>query len=177
MKKHFLTIIFLVCSAALLAQNSDSIAYQQQRSKINQMLAARTQKFGQYDASLKMHTGIFGLQTKKDIRRSNAILMDIVKTDDDIYRQIKILFDLKTFQTAQVQTHTQEVEQNTLGYMTAINKLRKETDQLRADAQQQQQETARMQQRMLGIILLLALFIVILIYFNRRQPQKKKTRR
>ena len=58
-------------------------------------LADRTAKFGQYSQSLSMHTGIFGLQTKKDIRRSNDILMDIVKTDDSIYTELKILLVLR----------------------------------------------------------------------------------
>jgi hypothetical protein len=65
--------------------NTDSLAYQLQRKKINDMLDVRKQKFGQYDESLSKHTGIFGFQTKKDIRRSNDILMDIVNTDNDTY--------------------------------------------------------------------------------------------
>ena len=72
MKK--LILIFLVISVgcrAFAQTNSDSIAYQQERTKINAMLAQRTLKFGQYDQSLTKHTGIFGLQTKKDIRNSN----------------------------------------------------------------------------------------------------------
>lgn len=177
MKKLATLLLFCLAVSGLFAQaTGDSIAYQQQRRKINEMLAARTQKFGQYDASLKMHTGIFGLQTKKDIRRSNAILMNIVKTDDDIYQQLKILFDLKTFQTTQVQSHTHEVEQNTLGYMNTINKLRNQVDQLKANAERQQQKADQMQQRLLGVILLLAVFVVILIYLSRRRPQKKKRR-
>jgi hypothetical protein len=59
------------------------------------MLAARSVKFGQYDASLSKHTGIFGMQTKKDIRRSNDVLMDIIKTDNDILQQTKVLLTLK----------------------------------------------------------------------------------
>src|ERR1700710_330540 len=99
----FLINIFLFLSISAFAQvNSDSLAYQLQRKKINEMLAQRTLKFGQYDASLSMHTGIFGFQTKKDIRRSNDILMDIVKTDNDIYKELKILLDYRVFQQSQV---------------------------------------------------------------------------
>lgn len=83
MKKIGLTLLALFTTAAVVAQkNTDSLAYQMQRAKINAMLAVRAQKFGQYSQSLALHTGIFGLQTKKDIRRSNDILMDIAKTDD-----------------------------------------------------------------------------------------------
>src|SRR5438874_12358680 len=98
--KKLIGLFFLYLSClSVYAQksNSDSLAYQLQRTKINQMLEVRRQKFGQYDQSLAKHTGIFGLQTKKDIRRSNDILMDIVKTDDDIFRELKILMDYRVF--------------------------------------------------------------------------------
>ena len=86
------------------------------------------------------HTGIFGLQTKKDIRRSNDILMDIAKTDDDIYKQIRILLDFRAFEQTQVQTRSNEVEESRLGYMTTINKLRNQIDKLKAEAVKQQKE-------------------------------------
>ena len=96
------------------------------------MLQARASKFGQYDESLAEHTGIFGFQTKKDIRRSNDILMEIVKTDDDIYKEIKVLMEYRVFQQTQAQTHSQETDQNNLGFMNAINKLRNELDKSKA---------------------------------------------
>jgi hypothetical protein len=90
--------------------NSDSIAYQLQRKKINSMLAARKAKFGQYSQSLSQHTGIFGFQTKNDIRRSSGILMDIAKTDDAIFKELKILFEYSAFQQRQIQSHSKEAE-------------------------------------------------------------------
>src|SRR5665213_190191 len=94
MKKIVLFIGFYLSVSCAFAQgNTDSLAYQLQRKKINAMLADRALKFGRYDESLSKHTGIFGLQTKKDIRRSNDILMDIVKTDNAIYRELKILLE------------------------------------------------------------------------------------
>src|ERR1700709_1613861 len=131
MKKLIVLGLLFFISAPLLAQRrSDSIAYQAARTRINAMLAQRAQKFGQYDESLTKHTGIFGFQTKKDIRRSNDILMDIVKTDNDIYRELKIVREYRIFQQTQVQSHSQEAEQSTLGYMNTINKLRTQIDVL-----------------------------------------------
>src|ERR1700753_1724340 len=101
--RRLLLIPFLLffCLTGLAQRKTDSVLYQQQRKKINSMLAERSRRFGDYDRSLSMHTGIFGFQTKKDIRRSNDILMDIVKTDDSIYRQIKILLEFRAFQQQQ----------------------------------------------------------------------------
>ena len=74
----FLFALMLKMTFLNAQPNTDSVAYQAERIKINSMLALRKQKFGEYDESLSKHTGIFGLQTKKDIRRSNDILMGIV---------------------------------------------------------------------------------------------------
>jgi len=171
MRKFIFFTLFVLLSVGAHAQhNSDSLAYQLQRAKINAMLAQRAEKFGQYDQSLAMHTGIFGLQTKKDIRRSNDILMDIVKTDDDIYKQLKILLDFRAFQQTQVQTHARDVEENTVGYMTAINKLRNQVDQLKAAAQKQEEDEGK---TIRSFIIALAAMLVLLLFLLTR-PRKAK---
>jgi hypothetical protein len=95
--------------------------------------------------------------------------MDIVKTDDDIYKEIKILLDFRAFQQTQAQTKVKETEDNTLGYMTAINKLRSQVDELKAEANEQQRE-AEKNMRLFIISLLLAL--VALLLLARRRPHK-----
>ncbi|MGZ3778937.1 MAG: hypothetical protein ACXVAZ_14855, partial [Mucilaginibacter sp.] len=116
--KNF-TFLFMVCLwyTPIFAQpkaNPDSLAYQLQRTKINNMLDERHRKFGQYDESLKKHTGIFGLQTKKDIRRSNDILMDIARTDDSIFIQTKILLNYRTFQQQQAEVKSSQAQDYSL---------------------------------------------------------------
>jgi hypothetical protein len=171
MKKLIVTVVFFFATIVVFAQpNPDSVAYQLERGKINAMLAQRAQKFGQYDQSLAMHTGIFGFQTKKDIRRSNDILMDIVKTDDSIYGEIKILLDFRTFQQSQVQGHAKEVEDNTIGYMNAINKLRGQVAQLKAEADKQQREDVKTKRIFIGLLALALLVILLLV---RRKTRRK----
>ncbi len=113
--------------------DADSVAYQNQRKKINQMLADRKLKFGQYSQSLSQHTGIFGFQTKDDIRRSSAILMDIAKTDDNIFKELKILFEYSAFQQRRMQDHGKEAETISQNYAAALNKLKQRDAQLKAD--------------------------------------------
>ena len=136
--KNFLLLAaaFFLFSSALAQTTADSLAYDLQRKKINAMLAQRMQKFGQYDNSLSQHTGIFGLQTKKDIRRSNEILMDIVKTDNEIYKQLKILLDYRTFQQTQVLDRSKENEATNLAFMRNINKLRDQNTQLKKEVEE-----------------------------------------
>jgi hypothetical protein len=170
-KRLIIAALFLSNSFTAIAQtNSDSLAYQLQRKKINNMLAQRSIKFGQYDQSLSKHTGIFGLQTKKDIRNSNDILMNIVKTDDDIYKELKILLDFSIFQRSQVQSHSKEAEQSNMGFMITINKLRNQVDSLKADAEKQQQQYEKNKLRfVILLILMFALTLLLLIRKSRRK--------
>ncbi|MHB8206901.1 hypothetical protein [Mucilaginibacter sp.] len=171
MKKILLLALFSFFLINVFAQvGTDSAAYQAQRKKINDMLTVRKQRFGQYDQSLSQHTGIFGLQTKKDIRHSNDILMDIVKTDNDILLQTKILLDYRTFEQSQVQSHAVEVDSNVTGYMATINKLRSENDKLKHDAEVSDQDHKRASTRALTIVIAL---IVIVLFLLRAKYVKK----
>jgi len=140
------------------------------------MLAQRALKFGQYDSSLTKHTGIFGLQTKKDIRRSNDILMDIVKTDNEIYHELKILFDYRVFQQKQVQSHTKETEVNVLGYMATINKLRAKLEADKAEAAKQEKDEGKIRSTLIIIIIALSAILFLLIFIRRKKrvPVKRK---
>lgn len=156
-KLIWICLLGLLCTHSLAQKvNTDSLAYQLQRAKINHMLDVRKQKFGQYDQSLSMHTGIFGLQTKKDIRRSNDILMEIVKTDDDLFREIKILMDYRVFQQQQAQSHSVETENVNLGFMNTINRLRHQIDELKQIAQKEKEH----QQNIISIFVIL--FVLML---------------
>jgi hypothetical protein len=174
------TLILVVCLwySSIFAQtrpNPDSLQYEMQRSKINAMLDSRHLKFGQYDESLKKHTGIFGLQTKKDIRRSNDILMDIARADDSIFIQTKILLDFRTSQLTTRTFQQQQAEQKStvdadhgLAYMTTINRLRDQADKMKQDqlaAQGHYQNTVRL----LFIIIVLMLGSIFFLLFRRRR--------
>ncbi|AYL95742.1 hypothetical protein [Mucilaginibacter celer] len=139
MKKLVLFIFFSIASVTAFGQspvNSDSVAYQLQRQKINRMLTARKQKFGQYQQSLSQHTGIFGFQTKDDIRRSAGILMDIAKTDDAIFKELKILLEYRDFQQKQIQSHSREAESAGDAYLKVISHLQQQNAKLKQQAKE-----------------------------------------
>jgi hypothetical protein len=172
MKKLILLVLLCSLFAGAYAQAvNDTTAYQLQRKKINSMLAVRTQKFGQYDNSLSQHTGIFGLQTKNDIRRSNNILMDIVKTDNDIYKELKILLDYRTFQQNQVQDKSKEAESTSQGFMYTIKQLRDKLDQQKklAEENEKLQDKASLNFKIIVFIL-----VVIILFQLRRQIRAKE---
>jgi hypothetical protein len=169
MKKLIAAFLLCLLYTYTFAQknNVDSITYQLQRAKINQMLDVRRQKFGQYEESLSKHTGIFGLQTKKDIRRSNDILMDIAKTDDDLFREIKILMDYRVFQQQQAQTHSTETENVNLGFMTTINKLRTQADQSKQELLNEKDRQVK-QLRIFIILFVLMLGSILYLIYKKR---------
>lgn len=163
MKNILICLLLFAAGVAHAQSTSDSLAYNLQRKKINAMLDVRRQKFGQYQESLSKHTGIFGLQTKKDIRNSNEILMQIAQTDDEIFRQLKILLDYRTFAQTQVQTRVKDAEGTTLNYMNTINRLRNSLDQAKKDAEKEKDHQAGIIKMLFGIIVLMFLSILFLI--------------
>jgi hypothetical protein len=171
MKKLILFLPILFWCAATFAQQTDSLAYQLQRKKVNSLLAQRTAKFNQYFESLDLHTGIFGLQTKKDIRRSNDILMDIVKTDNTVFKELKILLDYRTTVQTEVLGRSQESENRNLAFMGTINKLRNQTEKLKAEAAENSKE-AELFKNLLFVAILLVL--ILLFLFIRIKSTKAK---
>lgn len=127
----FIFLAFLLFPYTAFSVNVDSLAYEQQRSKINNMLDERSSKFGLYAESLKSRTGIFGLKTKKDMQKSIDILAEIVKTDNAILKETKVLLDYKTFEQEKVVTESKENSEKNLAYMRTINKLQTENERLK----------------------------------------------
>jgi hypothetical protein len=117
-----------------MAFQADTSAYQFQRLKINGLLAERSAKFGQYDLSLDARTGIFGLQTKNDLRNSNEILRGIILSDNNIFRELKILMNYKDQEVQQVQSNASSTNKRIEGYMLTIKKLQQQNDELKAKA-------------------------------------------
>lgn len=171
MKILLLCLVLTMSFPAVFAANTDSLAYQQQRAKINDLLAQRSQKFSQYSESLNTKTGIFGWQTKKDIRRSGEILMDIAHTDEVIFKEIKILLDYKTFQQTQVVAKSHDNEDLAVNYMVTINKLRQQNEQLKLD--QAQENNQYHSKQTIHIIIILILLGLLIFLFARRSNVNK----
>lgn len=134
MIRVFLLFITLSISINVMALQTDTSAYQIQRAKINALLAERSAKFGQYDLSLSARTGIFGLQTKNDLKNSNEILRGIILNDNNIFRELKALMDYKDQEVQQVQSNASTTQKRIQGYMAAIKNLQEENDKLKAEA-------------------------------------------
>lgn len=133
MIKNFLSIAFVVLFVQRSVAQSDTSSYSTQRVKINTLLAARSLKFGQYDESLKQRSGIFGLQTKKDLRNSNDILRDVVLNDNQILKEIKVLMEYKDLQNEQKIVQADQNSDRMKGYVLTIKKLQDKQKELKAE--------------------------------------------
>lgn len=131
MIRSLLLFICLSITINALAIQSDTSAYQVQRLKINALLAERSAKFGQYDLSLSARTGIFGLQTKNDLKNSNEILRGIILNDNNIFRELKVLMNYKDQEVQQVQTNAGNNAKRIESYMQAIKKLQDQNEELK----------------------------------------------
>jgi len=169
MIRIFLLLFCLTFSYGAVAQSNDTSAYLTQRLKINSLLADRSARFGQYDLSLNARTGIFGLQTKQDLKNSNEILRAIILNDNNIFRELKILMNYKDQQVQQVQSTASSTKKRIAGYMLSIKNLQEQNDILkqRADKIEAKSNTSTY------IIILLSLIIVAGgIYFYNKLKQR-----
>ncbi|WP_257666111.1 hypothetical protein [Parapedobacter tibetensis] len=152
-------------------ETQDTSSYESQRQKVNELLVQRSARFGQFDESLKQRTGIFGLKTKKDMQASIDILKQIVLTDNDIFRETKLLLDYKDFEKSQIVEQASEFDGRINGYIKTISKLQREQEQRRQEIQSLQNTN-----RIYSGLLILALFgfvIAVVLFAIQRQKLTK----
>ena len=165
-------LLFLLMGFAITAMSQvDSTAYQLQRNKVNALLAQRSAKFGQYQQSLNTRTGIFGMQTKKDIKNSNEILRQITLNDNKIFREIKVLMEYKEMQVQQVQNAAIAYNDRIKRYMLAIKKLQDQNQKLRIQVEGAESKQTTTYYPLAGVILVL--IIVIFIQAGKIRKLKK----
>ncbi len=163
MKKYFCLISILFLNIQLFAQQ-DTTAYAAQRVKVNSLLKERSTKFGQYDESLNQRTGIFGWQTKKDIKNSNEILRQVVLTDNNIFKELKILMDYKDLQNEQKVAVADNSQEKIENYMLTIKKLQDQNETLKV-------ELSRKDNKSLSTYIIVFLLLIMaggFFFFNKK---------
>lgn len=175
MVKNLFIILFVCISfdvMALLKQESplqgDTSAYQTQRLRVNALLAERSAKFGQYDESLNARTGIFGFQTKKDIRNSNEILRQIVLNDNHIFKELKTLMEYKDLEVKAVKNDANQTSDRIQNYKIAIKTLQDQNEKLHKEA-----HSHKVDRNLSNLIIaFLVLSIAALIWFFTRKIRR-----
>lgn len=160
--------LLLVCSLRVNAQ--DTLAYEVQRQRVNDLLNKRTARFGQFNQSLEARTGIFGFKTKKDMQASIDILKEIIATDNHIFKETKVLLDYKDMEKTFISYKAEESMARINGYVNTISKQQKLQEQQSLEIQELQTKA----NRLLVYSLLSSLLIILLIIILFKQISKKK---
>lgn len=159
----------------LLSQQSlfsqDTLAYEIQRQRVNELLDQRSNRFGQFNQSLEAKTGIFGFKTKKDMQASIDILKEIVITDNNIFKETKVLLDYKDMEKTFITYQAEESIARINGYVNTISKQQKVQEEQSAEIKELQQKSNRYLVYFLFSTLLLIILAIILI----KQKLPKKT--
>jgi hypothetical protein len=162
----FLLIVFIF--SALSAYSQDTSAYEIQRNKINALLDQRSEKFGRYDESLNARTGIFGFQTKRDIKNSNEILRQIALNDNEIFRELKVLLDYKDLQVEQIRNTANYASENLINYRKSIKNLQDRNEILQLTIKSNEQKIST-----LYILVFIALITIITLVYRLMLKNKK----
>lgn len=186
--KRFVSLFFISLLASIFccmplasAQNvnADSLDYEMQRQKVNHLLDQRTARFGHFDESLKRRTGIFGLKTKKDMQASIDILLEIVRTDNEIFKETRHLLTYKDqmlhykeFERERIASLAADYDSRINGYISTISKLQKEQEESREELRKLR-NSASILYGFFALTLLGLLVIVVLIW----KKKLKLTRR
>lgn len=153
---------------------ADSISFEDQRARINELLDARSKRFGDFDESLLKKTGIFGIfKTTADMQRSIDILKEIVITDNNIFIETKKLIDIKDYQSERNAALAKEYDDQVTAYMKTVSKLQQENDKLRAEIESL--DTSEQQSNMalyIAVGIILSLLFVIYQRFNKKRLKK-----
>lgn len=158
------------------AKAADSLTFEAQRARVNQLLDSRSKRFGEYATSLEKKTGVFGLfKTKKDMQKSNDILRELVINDNNIFLETRKLLDLKDAQSERYQKLATEYDQQVSAYIKTINKLQNENDKLRGEISQLQDVDQGTDNKLFFAIVLILILVGVIVYLYLKNKPKKLT--
>ena len=168
-KVFLIPILFLFSTEAVLSQ--DTLAYEIQRQRVNELLNQRSQRFGQFNQSLNAKTGIFGLKTKKDMQASIDILKEIVATDNHIFKETKVLLDYKDMEKTFISYQAEESIARINGYVNTISKQQKIQEEQASQIKELQQKKDRY--FVYFLFSALALLVLAIVLIKQKLPKKK----
>lgn len=170
--KYTLLIYLLLYSLALIASSTDSISFEAQRNRVNELLDQRSKRFGDYTQSLELKTGVFGLfKTKNDMQKSIDILKSVVINDNAIFLETRKLLNLKDSEAAHFQTLAKEYDQQITAFMKTISKLQAENEHLRENIKTLEEEEHQDNKYQYIVFVILLLAGVLFFVYKRRKTQ------
>lgn len=163
----FLSTFLSVAHASI---QQDTISFADQRARINNLLDSRKERFGEFDRSLQMKSGIFGIfKTSADMQHSIDILKQVIVADNQIFVETKRLLDIKDYESARYEALAKEYDAQVTAHMKTISKLQNENDKLRAQINELGDDQGHS-----NLALYIALAVIAFLLFTRYQAYKRQ---
>lgn len=153
MKKLQLTF-FLIC---ILIMPAFAQSQMEDRMNLQNLLAERAKNFSTYTSSIQKRSGIFGNKTKRDLEKSNEILIAIVTLDNDIMDALNRSLSYKTFEKATDSYSSRDCEMKLKQSMQVTDTLMKQLTLL--ENKMQHPDSSGMIYKLLFFLLLTGCFV------------------
>jgi hypothetical protein len=163
--KRMIGFACVLISLSMHAQNT----VQADRLELQQLLTERKQRFDSFAVSLEKRSGIFGNKTKGDIKASNEVLMEIVKTDNRIIRTLNRVVDFRNFEKVTMNYDLRDRNATLKGLETAVDTLSKQNEALTV-------RNAKLENRMnrKNILLFLLACTSVTLFVRLRRKKKQE---
>lgn len=129
MTRAVYSILLLLLPLCTIAQDTTK-SQQDDKKLIRSLLKERKDRFAQYTDHLDDKSGIFGTQTKKDLRQLNEVLKDIVRTDNNIIMELDRLLDQRKFESFRSDYETKRAGQELVSLQQNNERLMAANDTL-----------------------------------------------
>lgn len=166
---HFLLyLVFLFLTSTLcVASEADSSNYY--RTELKDLLKLRKEKFEAYSLSLEQRSGIFGNKTKGDIKQSNRVLIDIVRSDNHIIQVLNRVLDFRTYEKVNMNYDLNENARQVNNLMQASDTLSKQVITLKKEKEKLEKENSKLSILVYALLAFVVLFVTyrLKIYFSK----------
>jgi hypothetical protein len=141
-----------------------------EKEKLKQLINERKEKFDTYFSSIEKRSGIFGNKTKKDLLQSNKVLVEIVKTDNNIISVLNRALDFKSFEKTNFNYDKLEQDRK-------IQELSINNDRLLIELKSAKEKEMDMNGSniLLKITALIEFFLLAFIFYSNYKRRKLKT--
>ncbi len=164
--KIWLTIACIAIAVLSLKASEADTAFKY-RKELKGLLEERHQKFDSYSQSLEQRSGIFGNKTKRDIKESNKVLIEIVKTDNRIISTLNRVLDYRNYEKINLNYSMSDTKLHREKLLQATDTLEKQVKMLSSTNAVLKKSNHKLQ---FGLYFLLAVLLVFIlyIYFKKR---------
>jgi hypothetical protein len=119
----FLFALLLLIPAHVFATQDSLPKGEDDKKILKLLLKERKDRFSQYTENVDNKSGIFGNQTKKDLKEVNEVLKEIVRTDNKIIMELDRLLDQRKFENFRSEYETKKASQELVTLQQQNEKL------------------------------------------------------